>query len=131
MVEVFVEYNPNKHKRNRVGDCAVRALSKALGQTWDETFVGLALKGFELGDMPSSNHIWGTYLKEHGFTRHAMPAEYAVWYTVSDFEKDNPKGTYILGLDGHVVCVQDGNLYDTWNSEEEHPIFYWAKKEGA
>ena len=47
----FQHYNPNTSKRN-VGDCTVRALSKALGQDWEKTYVGLCLEGFLLGDMP-------------------------------------------------------------------------------
>ena len=35
-------YNPNPVGRS-VGDCTVRAIAKALDQTWEETYVGLAL----------------------------------------------------------------------------------------
>ena len=37
-------------------------------------------------------------------------------------------GTYILALSGHVVCVQDGVIYDSWNSENEIPLYYWVKE---
>lgn len=131
MVELFVEYNPNKHKRNRVGDCAVRALSKALDQTWEETFTGLALKGFELGDMPSANHVFGAYLRDHGFTRHVIPAELVEHCTVEYFADTHKRGTFVLVLDGHVVCVKDGNYFDSWPSGHEIVHYYWEKKEGA
>ena len=49
-------------------------------------------------------------------------------YTVEDFCQDNPQGTYILAIDGHVVCVQDGKFYDSWNSGKEIPIYYWSKE---
>ena len=47
-------YNPNPHNKS-VGDCVIRALSKALNKTWDETFIDLFTVAFELKDMPSSN----------------------------------------------------------------------------
>ena len=54
-------YNPNPEGRN-VGDCSVRAVSKALCQDWDTTYWGLALEGALLRDMPSANAVWGAYL---------------------------------------------------------------------
>ena len=29
---------------------------------------------------------------------------------------------------GHVVCVKDGNYYDTWQSGDEVPIYAWVKE---
>lgn len=68
----FAYYNANPTGKS-VGDCTIRALSKALGQSWEETYVGLALQGFRLGDMPNADSVWGPYLREHGFTRRLLP----------------------------------------------------------
>lgn len=124
----FVQYNPNPVPHNRVGDCVIRAISKALDQSWEETYIGVCLKGFELGDMPSANHIWGAYIRDHSFTRHVIPADDIDRYTVADFAADHPNGTYVLGLDGHVVCVKDSVIYDSWNSSEEIPHYFWVKE---
>lgn len=122
---MYVQYNPNPtHKR--VGDCVIRAISKATGQTWDETYTGIALKGFEMSDLPSANAVWGAYLRDKGFKRHIIPDHLLAEYTVSDFAKDHPNGTYILAIEGHVVCIQCGNWFDSWNSEHELPIYYWS-----
>ena len=123
---MYVSYNPNPERRN-VGDCTVRAISKALGQDWETTYTGLALEGFCLCDMPSSNHIWGAYLKRHGFRRILIPDECPDCYCVAEFAADHPRGTYILALSGHVLCVQDGDWYDTWDSGGEVPLYYWRK----
>lgn len=124
----FVRYNPNPvHKH--VGDCAVRAISKALGQDWETTYVGIALEGFLLCDLPSANHVWGAYLKRRGFTRNVIPDSCPECYTVADFAADHPHGTYILAISGHVVCVCYGDWYDTWDSGEEVPLFYWERKD--
>lgn len=114
---------------NRVGDCVVRTLSKALGQDWDTTFIDLFVKGFEMCDMPNANAVWGAYLKEKGFKRYAISEECADCYTVEDFCREHPKGTYILAISGHVVPVIDGTYFDTWNSGDEIPVYYWKREE--
>lgn len=30
-------------------------------------------------------------------------------------------------IDGHAVCVQDGHIFDTWDSGGEIPVYYWEK----
>lgn len=119
-------YNPNPiHKR--VGDCTIRAISKAIGQSWEDTYTGIALQGFLMCDMPSANDVWGAYLKRKGFTRHIIPDTCPDCYTVSDFALDHPKGTYVLALSKHVVCVRDGTVFDTWDSREETPLYFWER----
>lgn len=120
----WIIYNPNPINGNRVGDCTVRAISKALGQDWETTYAGLSTYGFMRGDMPNANHVWGSYLKSKGFRQYIID-DYT--YTVDDFCVDNPHGTYILAIDGHVVCVVDGKFYDTWDSGGEIPLYYWKR----
>ena len=122
----FVLYNPNPRHKS-VGDCTIRAISKALGQSWEETHVGLCLKSFSLCDMPSANHVWGAYLRDHKFSRHMLPDHCPDCYTVADFAADHSEGIYILAISGHVVCVRDGNWYDTWDSGMEIPLYYWER----
>lgn len=115
-------YNPSPAKRN-VGDCTVRAMCRALGQDWEKAYIGLCLEGFILQDMPSSNAVWGRYLREHGYWRELAPDD----MTVAEFADLHPKGTYILALSGHVVCVVDNVLYDTWDSGNEIVLYFWQK----
>ena len=124
----YAQYNPNPHHA-RVGDCVIRAISRALDQSWDDTYTGIVLKGYEIKDMPSANNVWGAYLRDHGFSRHIIDADHG--YTVADFAQDHPEGVYILAIDGHVVCVQDGKWWDTWDSANETPVYYWAKTKEA
>ena len=124
----FVSYNPNPTGA-KVGDCVVRALSKALGQTWEETYIDLSVEGLLMGDLPSANAVWGAYLRRKGFEREIIPNTCPDCYTVEDFCADYPKGVYVLALDGHVVSVVDGQYYDTWQSGREVPIYYWHRKE--
>lgn len=127
----YSRFNPNPYGKS-VGDCAVRAVAKALGKTWEEAYIGLALEGLLRGDLPNADSVWGPYLREHGFCKHLIPDECHDGYTVANFAADHPRGTYILSMPGrHVLCVQDGHWYDSWDSGGEVPVYYWAKKEGA
>ncbi len=123
----YVYYNPNPLKLS-VGDCTIRAISRALNMSWKRTFLSLAIQGFQMYDMPSANRVWGEYLKTKGFKRHQMPDMCPDCYTVKDFCRHNPTGTFILGTGEHVVCVIDGNYYDSWDSGNEIPIYYFQRR---
>ena len=112
----------------RVGDCVIRAISTALSQSWEKTFVELCVQAFMDCDLPSSNSVWAEYLKNIGFEYTGIPNIFNR-YTVQDFCKDHPKGTYILGTGKHALTVIDGNYYDVWNSGKEIPIYYFTKEE--
>jgi len=124
----YREFNPNPVGR-RVGDCAVRAISKALDLDWESAYILLVTSGFSMGDMPSSDSVWGATLRQQGFYRETLPDSCPDCYNVIDFCEDYPEGTYVLGFGGHVATVVDGDLYDSWDSSMENPQFYWYRKE--
>lgn len=113
---------------NRVGDCVIRAISTALNQDWTTTFVGLCIESLMMFDLPSSNAVWGSYLAEKGYTRKAIPNS-CKCYTVEDFCKEHPTGTYILGTGSHAITVISGDWIDVWDSGQECPIYYFTKEE--
>ena len=110
-----------------MGDCTVRAISKALQQDWEQTYAGLTAYGFVLCDMPSANHVWGAYLRRNGFKRYIVDDKGQDIYTVEDFCRDNPQGIFVLAIPGHVVCVENGQYYDSWDSGGEIPQYYWTR----
>ena len=121
-------YNPNPAGRV-VGDCSIRALAKALGVTWEEAYARAASNGFQMGDMPSSDSVWGSVLRQAGFSRSAIPNTCPDCYTIGKFADDHPKGLFVVGTGRHVATISDGNVYDSWDSREEIPIYYWSKEE--
>lgn len=127
-MSVFREFNNNPAGR-RVGDCAVRAVSVALGIDWETAYDLIADAGYNMGDMPSSDSVWGAVLRMHGFYRAAVPNSCPDCYTAEDFARDHPHGVYVLGFGGHVATIKDGRLFDSWDSSQEIPQFYWFKKE--
>lgn len=123
---MYIEWNNNPVGR-RVGDCSVRAIAKALDVDWETAYAMIASNGFAMGDMPSSNSVWGAVLRQNGFKKQAIPNSCPDCYTFADFARDNPRGTFVLGTGSHVATVVDGNLYDSWNSSDEIPVFVWYK----
>ena len=125
---LWIEMNNNPTGR-RVGDCAVRAVSVALGVDWETAFAMLAKNAFLMGDMPSSDSVSGSVLRQHGFHRKAIPNTCPDCYTAEDFARDHQRGVYMLGFGGHVATIKDGKLYDSWNSLKEIPQYYWTNQE--
>lgn len=123
---MFIKTNPNP-AGSYVGDCVVRALSLAMGKSWYDTYTELCLQGLLLCDMPSSNRVWGEYLRANGYERHMIPNECDGCYSIKDFCGEYFRGKYIVGTGTHVVTVIDGNYYDTWDSGDEQPIFYYKE----
>ena len=122
-------YFSNNPLGKSVGDCVIRALSAVLNTDWDDVYINLCSIGLQEGDMPNSNAVFGKYLMSLGYRRRAIPDTCPDCYTVEDFCRDNPKGKFLLALDGHVVAVVDGDYYDTWDSGKSFPIYYWRKEE--
>lgn len=124
----YIHFNENPTGRN-VGDCAVRAVSKALDISWETAYITLVINGYSMGDMPSSDSVWGAALRQQGFSRRSISDSCPDCYTAEDFCRDNPHGVFVLGFGGHVATVVDGDLYDSWDSSNEVPQFYWHRND--
>ena len=124
----YIEFNNNPVGR-RVGDCSVRAIAKALDMGWEAAYIALVINGLQMGDMPSSDSVWGALLRQHGFSRKAIPDTCPTCYTARDFCEEHPHGTYVLAFGGHVATVVDGDLFDSWDSSMEIPQYVWYRKE--
>lgn len=125
---MWIKYNPNPIANN-VQDCAVRAVSVALGISWDDAFDLITHNAKQMGVMPHNNAAWGSVLRQNGFKRAVIPDNCPDCYTVDDFCADHPRGAYVLGFDGHTTAVIDGNVIDTWDSTDEIPVYYWYREE--
>lgn len=113
-------YQPNeKDLKDQVGDCQVRALSKALGLSWLETF-DLVIPICREIQTPS---IFACDLVRTKKAMDALGFDYtgisnkkgSIRPTVDSFAKDHKQGTFILTVANHVVACVDGIYYDTWD----------------
>lgn len=124
---MFQQTNPNPLGK-KVGDCTVRALSLATGQSWEKVYLDLCIQGYMMADMPSSNNVWGAYLMDRGWQYRRLQDTCPFCYTVEDFCRDKNKGTYIVGTGSHVICVKEGDWMDEWDSGEKTVLFYFSKE---
>ena len=123
---MWIPYNPNPFG-SRTGDCVIRALTKVLDMDWGEVYAALSIQGYIFGDWGNKNHIWGAYLRNQGFSRGFIPDTCPACYTVADFCEEHPQGVFVLAAASHVVAVEDGNYFDSWDSGGEVPIYYWRR----
>ena len=112
-------YFLNNPAGRNVGDCSVRAVSVALNVDWETAYAMIAKAGFLMNDVISSNSVWGSVLR---------PNSCPDCYTLEDFAKDHPQGVYVVGMGNHVATVKDGMIWDSWDSSNEIPIYYWSKR---
>ena len=78
--------------------------------------------------MPSADSVWGAVLRSQGFYRYAIPNTCPDCYTAEDFARDHPRGVYVLGYGNHANTVVNGNLFDSWDSRDLVPQYYWSEK---
>ena len=96
---------------------------------WDDVYLDLALKkGFVMKQMPSENNVWGSYLHDLGFKRHVIEDTCPDCYTVRDFVRDHPQGRFVLGTGTHAIGVVDGTYFDTTDTGDEVPQYYFEKE---
>lgn len=124
---MYVFFNNNPLGRKTVGDCSVRAVSKALDISWDEAHDLLAYMSKKMGTIMNDNDVISAVLRMHGFYKENLPWTCRDCYTIRDFARDNPIGTYVVGTGSHVVCVKDGNYFDSWPSGDESVLYFWMR----
>lgn len=123
----WIRCNPNPGHKN-VSDCVVRAITIATNRRWIDVYDGLCLMGRREYDMPSSNAVWGLYLYRLGFEPFLLPEACPRCITITEFTRRFPRGVYIVGTGSHAVAVIDGDYYDSWDSGNEVPSYFWRVK---
>ena len=121
----FEYYQPNDHK---CGDCAIRAVSKALNVSWNVSLDILSYSAFKIKEPPTSCDNITEALKMYGFKWVPIkPKRGEKRPTVSQFAKEHSDSTYICRVSGHIVCAKDGKYYDIWDSGDKSLYGYWEK----
>lgn len=121
---MWMHVNPNPKHKN-VSDCVIRAICFAFNMSWFDVYDDLCEIGRRDCNMPSADAVWGHYLQMRGCRPFLLPKTCPSCVTISEFTKHFPKGIYIIGTGSHAVAVIDGDYYDSWDSGEEIPSFFW------
>lgn len=106
-------YNANPLGR-KVSDCAVRAISLATDTSWDNTYCILAEYSRRQGITLSETEFINDFLED----RYEKYKPTNKIQTVQDFTKLNLKGRWLITMRGHITCVIDGIIYDTFDCSD-------------
>lgn len=121
---MYINYNPNPYER-KIDDCTIRALSKVLRISWRQAHDITAAESRDMGYIQDAKPVWGRVLREAGFHKSVIPEEMPDDYTIKDFCDDHPTGEYIVATSSHVVAIINGDYYDSFDSGDEIPVYYW------
>lgn len=121
---MWIKANPNPEKKE-VPDCVIRAICIALNKPWLEVFDELNSVARQDYSVSLDDNVWGHYLYMQGFKPFLLPSECPRCITIKAFTKMYPYGTYIIGTGTHAVAVIDGDYYDSWDSGDAIPTFFW------
>lgn len=127
----FHYYNANP-KGKRVCDCAVRALSTAMNQSYADTVRGLAESSIKTCYSFASTENIGKYLEASGWKKHKQPRN---WDNTrirgQQFIEDIvPSGVTVICSIGskHVSCIIKNQFWDTWDCTDGIVNTWWTKE---
>ena len=124
----WIPYNEHPYGYS-IDDCVLRAISTYFDISWEEAYLMVITKGYEMKLFPTNmNLVWESALLDRGLTKYYIPNTCPNCITVEKFAHDHPHGSYILGTTTHAIAVINGSYYDTWDSGQEYPVYYFTKK---
>lgn len=116
------KYFRMKYKKDRVGDCVVRALAIATKEDYQDVRKELWDTSFETGDMPNGDKTWQTFLEKRGFIKEKkIKGRCLGQYPISHDE------VYIASLANHLTCIDQGLVRDTWDCRHKYPYVTYRK----
>lgn len=122
----YVYYNPNPYRKDVI-DCTVRAIARLFDTDWDTAYLRLTIQGYSNKSPFIDDKVWGQYLRDNGFKVRPLPDTCPNCYTVRDFANDHQYGRYLLKTYDHVIAVVDGDYYDTVDTGDDVPIYYYER----
>lgn len=109
-------YNCNPLHRE-VNDCVIRAISLAEGRSWDETYTILSNLALKEAIILDDSLFVEKYLNSK--YRSLCPKCKGSRITVGEFVNNNPKGTFLITVKGHITCAIDNCVMDTWDCRDK------------
>lgn len=125
MTDRYIFFNPNP-KGKKTSDCVIRMLCRIFDMSWREAYIDLSRVALRECEMPSSNFIWETYLKQNGFKRNNLPDTCPDCITVREFASLYSQGIFVACTGSHVVAVISGRYYDAWDSGDEVVSYFYS-----
>lgn len=124
---MFSFFNPHPQNK-RVRDCVKRAIVKASGKSYAE--VSKELNRYKKISGAKTYNEWKNvdpYIEnEMGGKRMAFIVQKGQnRMNGGEFCQRFPRGVFLLKMANHLVCVQDGVIFDSWDSSEKCIYVAW------
>ena len=138
----FHFYNANP-KNKITGDCVIRALSTAMGESYETVYRELFEFSLKCGYMLNSKECYDKYLVSKGWIKQKQPRkDNNTKYTGKEFceqlqedpwiftGKEYDFNARIIAKIGghHIIAIIDGKVHDIWNSTGGCIGNYWLKE---
>ena len=125
--EWFVWYNANPKNRISTFDCVVRAISVLTNISWEQTLRNITELGIPLGRVYNDEYVYNKYLENLGYVKMAQP-KFANGTKLTGKQFCDlfklPCAAHIGGH--HMVYIDNGKVYDTWDSTEGTIGNFWV-----
>lgn len=116
----YYNANPTNKLEN---DCTIRAISTAIGKSWDYVYDMLSTEAQRQGTMQDDRDFILDFL-DYNFEQ--VPT-YGL--TVGEVAKMYNKDTVLITMNGHITCAKnDGKIYDTFDCSNRLAEFCWIVK---
>lgn len=106
---MYKYYNANS-QNNFVNDCVIRAIAVAENRSWGETYDDLSRIAKKNGILLDDVNFVEPLLDFRYNRIKTYPGD-----TVRNVVEDNPIGTYLITMNGHITVAIDGVIYDTFD----------------
>ena len=127
----FYEFENVNPKGRLRGDCTIRTIAKACGQSWEQTIRELTEIGIKKGYVCNDQSLFPSYLSSKGFVAHNEPrASDNTKISVKAFiSKGLAGGKAIVALVGthHVTCLMEGKVRDIWDCSGQTMHRWWSR----
>ena len=123
----YINVNP---KDKFVGDCVVRAIALACGQTWEETVREMTELGIKKGMVLNDRKLYPLYLKSKGFVQMLEPRNFnGTKMTVKEWLDNNHlSGNIVINVGSHhVSCIIHNKVRDTWDCSHDTMHKWWMR----
>tara|TARA_R100001460_G_scaffold64215_1_gene104423 strand:- start:569 stop:967 length:399 start_codon:yes stop_codon:yes gene_type:complete len=114
-----------KTTRDYQGDCVVRSISIALDQPYTATFLEMMELGMEMGGYPNIKPVYEEYLRRKGWVKQRCPRDFK--NKLIKLEDWIFRDTAIVLNSGHLTCVKDGAVHDSWDCRYRPVNTYYVK----
>lgn len=130
----YVNVNP---KNKFGGDCVIRAIALATGQSWEQTVREMTELGIKMGYVLNDDHVYSKYLLSKGFVQCNEPRDVCnkkmsikEWLNEEQIYEGNQRGTIVANVGSHhVTSIVDGRVHDIWDCSRKTMHKYWWKKQ--